>query len=744
MTRYGLRSIGVRMLAVVLAAAFASGAIATYVAWRAMSDTAEVKLVEAMTSEVDRARVAIASRLDVAEAQLTAAALLADSARIHEAPIALSDFIWATRVRGAGETLELVRHEEIRDQIPSDDEARRGRWLVGDRVVVRVEVGDAIATGIVEIASLFPARLANASVAVVEGVDPELGIVGVIVSRDPEQATVRGALGSGLVLRHQVSLAPARAEVRAQLQHALGWSIGITTVLVLVLAWVLSRWVTRPIRNLAAAVTRGREELVLPPLQDDEIGELGAAIMSMHETLAHDAQLLAVGADLAHAVVRIQNPDEVVARLVVALDAAHPAHHWQVCVGDAITAKISAAHPGRVIVVPVLDGATQVGAAIGRGHATEGELRSVEMLCHTAFAAIKAINLLQAATINDKLALLGRMSAGVAHEINNPLAFVSLSLSMLDEQLDGEAQELVREALTGVDRVAQIVRDMSQVARGGSEVCKRESLVEIVEDQVKIAKARLGDVAIEFSARGEIHAMCVRPRVGQAVLNLIINAIDATSSRPGGRIEVAVFAEHDRAVVTVCDNGPGIPEHLRSQLFGAFFSTKGERGTGLGLYLSRKFIELQEGTLDIARTGPSGTTFRLELARAPQPESGVVIESAIAMGSGPPRRRVLVIDDEPQITRTLERWLSKHVEVVTANGGNEGIEKFQQGFYALVLCDWNMPGVSGADFVAAVRQLRPEALARVVIMTGGAAEVPGVRVMHKPLDRDAIRTILDV
>ncbi|MFN0251246.1 MAG: ATP-binding protein [Kofleriaceae bacterium] len=739
---YGLRSIVIRIMAVALLAAFASGAIATYVGWREMSDTAEVKLVEATTADVDRARAAIIGRLDVAEAQLTAAALLANSDRIQEAPIALSDFICGTRVVGTKETLELVRHEEVRALLPQEDTDRRGRRLVGDHVVIRVEAGEAIAVGVVEIVSLFPSG--EGVTTVTDTSEETRDVVGVMLTRGADTAEARSSLGRGLVLLHRVSLAPARAEARSQVRQAAGWTAGVTLVIVLLSAWVLARWVTRPIRRLVNAVTQARERFVLPPLAHDEIGELGVAIESMHRAIAHDAHQLTVGAELAHAVVRIQDPAEVLAALGLALDTAHPALRWQVHTRDVADEAVEAAHAAHgenAQIVRVFDGDVGVGVAIGIGEATQAERRSVEVMCHTAFAAIKAIELLRAASINDKLALIGRMSAGVAHEINNPLAFVALNLGMLEEQLTGERQELVRETIMGVDRVAHIVRDLSQLSRSAPAELEREDLVSIVQEQIKIARARLGRVTLVFEPSEPVFVACARARVGQAVLNLIMNAIDAVSNIPDGRVEIAVTSTGDRAELLVRDNGPGIPDHARAHLFDAFFSTKGESGTGLGLYLSRKFIEMQNGTLELASSGPTGTTFRIGLAVA---EDGVVMNVAAARGTGSTRRRVLVIDDEPQITRTLERWLSKYVDVVTANGGREGIEKFEQQTFSLVLCDWNMPGVAGSDFIAKVKEIRPKSLARVVIMTGGVAEIEGVRVLQKPLDRDVLKELLGV
>ncbi len=739
--RYGLRSIVVRVMAVVLLAGLTSGAIAIYVATRAMTDTAEVKLVEETTAETNRERLAVADRLTVAEAQVTAAALLAEVGRIADVPATISDFVVAIRVRHDNEVLELVRSEAARPLLPADESPQRGRWLVGDYVAVRVESGAASAVEIVDVASLLPRG--GDRVATLQTVSgAKLAIANVVVTRDGDSAVAIGAVGGGIELRVQASLAGARAEVSAAMHRAIGWTAAVTLALALVIAWMLARHVTQPIRMLAAAVSKGGG-FVPPRLRDDEIGELGAAIAAMHAALAHDAHLLAVGAELARDVVLLQDPDEVLQRLAVALALAHPQQGWRLYLGEDAIREADPRNSER-LVVRLTDDGNAVGAAVGHGRASVAEIRSVEVLCHTALAAIKTLALVRAAAVNGQLALLGKLSAGVAHEINNPLAFVSLNLGLLEEMITLEDQrELVRDTLAGVERVAQIVRDLGRLSRRGSEQAMPEDLVVVVSEQLKVVRARAGNVVLALDAPRPVWVSCARGRIGQAVLNLIVNAVDAIGDRAGGRVVVTVDADGGQGVVTVRDNGPGIPEATRRHLFDAFFTTKGDHGTGLGLYLSRQYVQLQGGELDLVESGSAGTAFQLRLPTTDEP--GVVEPITRAEGSSRTRRRVLVIDDEPQIVRTLERWLSQYVDVVTASGGRDGFAKFRQSTYSLVLCDLNMPGMSGGDFVTAVRALGPEALDRVVIMTGGTVdENLGVRVLPKPLDRAVIKELLGV
>jgi HAMP domain-containing protein len=516
-------SIDLRVLVVVLVAGVAAGAVALYVATQAMTDLAEVGLVGRTTERTDRARQMIADRLAVARAQLTAAALLAQVDRSADVPTALSEFIHAARVERDGESLELVRDERARRplaEVALGGGAGARPGLVADYVAVPVEVGAAAVVGLIEVASLLPRG--PGQLTRLEAIDdPRLAVARVIVTRQHtargELAIANAALGDGLRLHHEAPLAGARAEVNAAMRRVVGWTIAITAVVVIILAWALTRRVTRPLRALAHAL-RARHDgaLVLPPLQDDEIGELGAAIAAMHARLAHDARLMAVSAELARDVATVQDEAQVLELLAAALARAHPEHGWQVLDAAAAAATLAATAPalappphrapssgfaapvlhiaGDRLLVPLGDGG-EAGLVVGHGPITDVDRESVEVLCRTSAAAMWTLDLVAAAILNDKLALIGRMSASVAHEMNNPLAYVTVNLGLLEEQITGPGRELVRDAQAGVERLTRIVSDLSRASRGDADQTTTEELGALVGDEVRIAQARSGATA---------------------------------------------------------------------------------------------------------------------------------------------------------------------------------------------------------------------------------------------------------
>jgi signal transduction histidine kinase len=685
-------SIDLRVLVVVLVAGLAAGAVALYVATQAMTDLAEVGLVGRTTERTDRARQMIADRLAVARAQLTAAALLAQVDRSADVPTALSEFIHAARVERDGESLELVRDERARRplaEVALGGGAGARPGLVADYVAVPVEVGAAAVVGLIEVASLLPrgpgqlTRLEAAD-------DPRLAVARVIVTRQHtargELAIANAALGDGLRLHHEASLAGARAEVNAAMRRVVGWTIAITAVVVIILAWALTRRVTRPLRALAHAL-RARHDgaLVLPPLQDDEIGELGAAIAAMHARLAHDARLMAVSAELARDVATVQDEAQVLELLAAALARAHPEHGWQVLDAAAAAATLAATAPalappphrapssgfaapvlhiaGDRLLVPLGDGG-EAGLVVGHGPITDVDRESVEVLCRTSAAAMWTLDLVAAAILNDKLALIGRMSASVAHEMNNPLAYVTVNLGLLEEQITGPGRELVRDAQAGVERLTRIVSDLSRASRGDADQTTTEELGALVGDEVRIAQGaerrhRDADDRAEPTAVGP-----VRTPPGSA------GGAQPPGQRPRRR-RLHPRRRTGRGVAPTRrrprrDRGPRQrprdPPAARRRLFDAFFTTKGQRGTGLGLYLSRQFVERQGGSLELLATDATGTTFELRLPLAPAPPRSSTrprrrrpsgARAARQRVAPRPRPRVLIIDDEAPIVRTL-------------------------------------------------------------------------------------------
>jgi len=227
----------------------------------------------------------------------------------------------------------------------------------------------------------------------------------------------------------------------------------------------------------------------------------------------------------------------------------------------------------------------------------------------------------------DRLAQVGRLAAGVAHEVNNPLAFIQANLRFLEEELprEGRSQqdclEALKETQAGVARIQQIVQDLTKLARGSVPTEPREvgscPLPTIIEESMRLASVRLKRLAVEVEVPPEVPPVRADARrLGQVLLNLLLNAADALEEGrvEGPRVALKVQARPERVFLVLEDNGPGFsPEHL-PRLFTPFFTTKAQgKGTGLGLALSREYVEAFGGALRAENRPEGGARFTVEL-----------------------------------------------------------------------------------------------------------------------------------
>jgi C4-dicarboxylate-specific signal transduction histidine kinase len=227
-------------------------------------------------------------------------------------------------------------------------------------------------------------------------------------------------------------------------------------------------------------------------------------------------------------------------------------------------------------------------------------------------------------TQSEKLAIVGRLASGVAHEINNPLAYVGSNVDFVRNALRSEEElcreelvEVLEETRAGLQHIRQIVADLKGFARMGAEEPTECALADVVADAVKLASLGLKHVAwLRVDVPVDLpEIFVVRQRLVQVVINLLVNAGDALEAHrvKDGEVRVTGQAGESHVVLLIEDNGPGFAPHVLPRLFEAFFTTKSpDKGTGLGLNLSRELVEQLGGVLSAGNRPEGGACLRIE------------------------------------------------------------------------------------------------------------------------------------
>jgi PAS domain S-box-containing protein len=363
----------------------------------------------------------------------------------------------------------------------------------------------------------------------------------------------------------------------------------------------------------------------------------------------------------------------------------------------------------------------------------------------------------------DRMAALGTLAAGVAHEINNPLAFVLGNLVFLEDELPRAAAEspktedlvaALREARTGAERIRATVRDLLNLARNrDAEAVSEVDVNALVEFAVKMAEPQLRHRARVVKRLGPVPAVAApESRLGQVFLNLVINAAQAVPEGDAAGNEVRVTTRHDAetgmVVVEVADTGVGIAPEDRQRIFDPFFTTKPVGvGTGLGLSISHSIVASLGGEIRVDSSRGKGSTFQVVLpASAASPPVEVDAGRPVL-----PRARILVVDDEPLVGAVLQRLLGSKHEVVVATRAAEAVVLLGAGArFDLLLCDLLMPEMSGMELHDKLVAEFPDQARRTVFMTGGAfterarafAAKRQHRVLTKPVDLRELEAVL--
>jgi signal transduction histidine kinase/CheY-like chemotaxis protein len=357
---------------------------------------------------------------------------------------------------------------------------------------------------------------------------------------------------------------------------------------------------------------------------------------------------------------------------------------------------------------------------------------------------------------SDKLAAVGTLAAGMAHEINNPLAYVSANLGFLARELAApmaprdeagwaEIRDAVAEARQGADRVRVIVRDLKTLSRGDEQKVAPVDLNATLEAAINIAFNEIKHRAKLARELGQVPKVDGNDvRLGQVFLNLLVNAAQAMPEGDAGlgEIRVVTFTAPDgRAVVEVRDNGVGIPPEHLPKLFDPFFTTKRVGvGTGLGLWVVHGIVSAMGGDVAVESTVGKGTTFRLLFP----PTAAVATAEAPAPAPVASRRgTVLVVDDEVNVGRSIERMLGAKHEVQVAHSGKEALARLAKGErYDVILCDLMMPEMNGRQLFDELAKQMPE-LSRTVVFTTGGAFGSGAAEMLQGLENPCLEKPFD-
>lgn len=357
----------------------------------------------------------------------------------------------------------------------------------------------------------------------------------------------------------------------------------------------------------------------------------------------------------------------------------------------------------------------------------------------------------------ERLAAIGRLSAGVAHEINNPSAAVVSNLTYLKNSLaigdvPSDAAEALEDSLTSMGKIARIVRQLLDTGRVAASDTSMRSTFDIalaVDHAVQTARAALQrplDLDLDVPA---IFGVGDPLMVEQVLVNLIVNGAQAVPESREPRVSVRAEPLTTGVKISVTDNGDGMSEEVARRAFEPFFSTKPfGKGTGLGLSVSLGLAKAVGGDLRVARSSPAGTTMELLIRSSLRLST---VPPVASMPNSRPTQRLLVVDDDPIVRESLSRMLSRVFDVETATGVSDARRCVGGAHFDAILCDVMMDEGGGEAFYSWLQRERPTAAARVIFVTGGVTDAASRRfldaqgqpVLYKPVDLLTVERAVD-
>jgi two-component system cell cycle sensor histidine kinase/response regulator CckA len=372
----------------------------------------------------------------------------------------------------------------------------------------------------------------------------------------------------------------------------------------------------------------------------------------------------------------------------------------------------------------------------------------------------------------ERLAAVGTLAAGVAHQLNNPLAYVLANINFLAEEipqflrhvapsLDGpqtvrlsDLLSAMSDAREGAERVARIVRDLRTFSRMEDERREVLDVRTLLESACGLIESELRNRGVLVKVFDVVASVEANPsRLAQAFLNLLLNAAQAIPEGDPTHNEVGVrtYTDDDgMVVVEVRDSGIGMSPAVQARIFDPFYTLKPVGvGTGLGLTTSLAIIHHMKGSLSVESDEGHGSTFRVKLPPAIRSSRRTTVSSSAPEEVA--RQRVLIVDDEMTLLSSLRRALSRDVDIEVASSAADALAVLERDdHFDVVLCDIMMPEVNGIELYERVSSKHPNLRDRFVFMTGGALSVGMLQFLDstdlprldKPFDVRELRRVL--
>lgn len=613
----------------------------------------------------------------------------------------------------------------------------------------------------------------------------------------------------GSLFDWRVVVARPSASLREQARIA-RWYTAVVTLLALLaalaVAALLAAWLAKPIRSLADAAVEiaGGSSFAPSPGVDSgpkELAKLGVAIERMVKRLQNDADELEKQVDARTLELKQANTELEV--LATALH--HAGDAIEICDADAKFLFVNPAFekltgyrkeevlgrtPGDLLRTGEYD---DVFYRRMREEAARGSFRGTffsrkkdgtpfeQMLTLTAvrdrrgkvteYVAVRRDltqlrSAQEAARVSDRMASVGTLAAGLAHEINNPLTYVLANLTSAVEALErsspespaetellDELRSTLADAREGAERMHDTIEDLKTFSRSDDEKMGPIDVNRVIESAVKIVNNQI---------RHRAQLVCnLQPiplvygnvgKLGQVFVHVLVNAAQATpeGAAPANQIRIRTSSSDGVVKVDISDTGSGMPRDVLARAFDPFFTTKevGE-GSGLGLSVCHNIVTAMGGAIDAHSQPGEGTRLQIVL---PASEEQLSEQEPTVTRTRAKRlhAHVLIVDDEPQVRKSIARIL-RDCQVDHAENGAVALERMRTQRYDVVFCDLMMPDVTGMDLYERVQSRFPAQAKCIVFMTGGPftkrarrfADRQDVKLMAKPFSNEEVRALVD-